>query len=527
MFSRKKIPFFFCFLLYFHCGLLHGNINWSAPVTISSSNLNASDPQVVIDTQGNATAAWVENSLIRAGTQPFNGSWGAPSTLSDGLVTASTPKLGIDSSGNVTALWLEGGIIYSSTTVAGIWGIGLPISSLLGGASSPALSVDSSGNAVAVWVRGGVIESATRSSGVWGSVSTLSGASSDYPQVAISANGTVIAVWHRVVSGADVIQSATKTINGSWTTAKSVFNGIAALKHGYPQVAIDPNGNVAVVWFRYNYSGGAYQNVNVLSSFLTFNASNWTIPSILSNPGLRNPADLMLKIAFDPNGNVIAFWTNSYDGQLFYVESTAMRFGGSWGGTAIPHGPNLYSFTGDIAVNSLGNVLATYMTWDGSLLKIQSQESNIGNPIFSSWSIPNSISQGSDNGYPRCAIALNGSTSNAVVVWINFNGAHNIIQASTGSETVISPPVNLSVVQNVTTFVVYNDYYNTFSWEPSPSSGIIQYNIYRNGIFFAATDPNTLQIIDHNAGQNVSVTYGVAAMDSNFTQSSIATNNFP
>lgn len=533
MIKRNKITLFLFFILSLNSITAHADIAWSAPVTLSTSGVNASDPQIVVDSSGNATAAWVENNQIKVSTHPVNGSWGAATTLSNILNTALNPKLGVDSSGNLTAVWLENGaisgIVNSATTTAGVWGVGTSISNALGGASAPALSVDASGNAVAVWVRGGVIESNTRSSGVWGvSATTLSGSSADSPQVAISANGTVIAIWHIVVSSADVIQSATKTLGGSWASAKSLFAGTAALKHNYPKVAIDSNGNAIAVWFRYNFLSNAYQNVSVLASSLTFNASSWTIPTIISSPGIRNPADLSLRIAFDSNGNVIVFWTNSYDGEIFWCEVSPMSVAGPWNPLTHPYLPSIYTFGGDISVNSIGDVLTTYMYWDGTNVKIQTQESDISTPVsFSCWTNPQIVSSTNDNGYPRCAQTLNGTTSNAAVVWITYDGANTLIQAATGSKSELSPPTNLTIVQNTKNLGFLQDFYNTLSWQASPSANIIQYNIYRNGVFFTATDANTFQIIDHNAPQSGSVTYGVAAMDSLYSQSSTATISFP
>ncbi len=50
--------------------LLGDNINWSNPVTISTAGATASEPRVVIDVNGNATAVWSESSLVKASSQP-------------------------------------------------------------------------------------------------------------------------------------------------------------------------------------------------------------------------------------------------------------------------------------------------------------------------------------------------------------------------------------------------------------------------------------------------------------------------
>lgn len=528
MIKKEKIKLLLFMLLCFYFGILQSEINWSIPVTISSANFNVSDPQIVIDSQGNATSAWVENNLVKTSSMPVNGAWSTPITLSGVLAAASYPKLGIDSSGNVTALWLENGIVNSSTQIlGGTWSIGLPISSIFAAASSPVLSVDQDGHAVAAWVSGGLILSSTRTLGVWSLPTTLSAGNSDNPQIAISANGTVIAVWHSVVSGADVIMYAIKTFGGAWSTAKGVFSGTASLNHNYPKVAIDSNGNAYVAWFRYTRSGASYLNVTLLTSSLTYNGNSWTIPSALSNPCIRNPVNLMLKLACNTTGNVIAFWTNSYDGQIFNVESSAMHFGGRWIPFVMLNNPSLYSLAADIDVSSSGHVLAVYMTGEGGGLAIHSQESDIASPLLNQWTMSNPLSQGIKNGYPRCAITLSGTVFNAAAIWLNYNGAHIVLQASTGFDFAVLPPTALYVVQNSNTHKVYTEYSNTISWHASPSPDIQQYNVYRNGVFFASTDPNTLQIIDHNVSKNGSVVYGVAAQDINNIQSAIATVAFP
>ncbi len=518
----------YCFLLLVFFNSLQGAITWSSPITISSSSVNASDPQLVIDSQANTTAAWVENGIIKSSSLLNGGSWSTPVSLSTSANIASSPLLGIDSSGNVTAVWIENNTINTALLpYGGSWSSENSISS--SGTTSPALSVDASGNAVAVWVRNNLIESSTRISGTWNTVTTLSSAISNYPQVAISANGCVIAVWQSIKSGIYSITSSTSTLGGAWNSPKNVFyiNTTDLEYHTYPKVAIDNNGNAIVVWFGYNENEGTFQNVKVLSSSLGYQAVAWSLPSRLSKSGLRNPSDLFLKILFDSNGNAASLWTNSYDGQLFYIELVVQNSGSGWGGSFMPYAPSLYSLDGDISVNSKGDALVIYMYWDGSLINIFSQETDIAAPVYSYWSNTNLVSAGSYNGYPKSAYASNGNTSNAAAVWTYFNGSNTVIQAAIGSETDILAPSNLNITQNSTYFGIYTDYFNTLTWDASISPNIQRYNIFRNEIFFESTDSNTLQITDHNAVQNGSVTYGVASMDIYFRQSSIATVSFP
>lgn len=505
-------------------GMAFSEITWSAPTTISTALTNAADPRVVIDSNGNVTAAWVENSTIRSSSLPFGGSWSTPVTISNALNTASNPRLGVDGSGNVTALWIENTQIESAVLpFGGSWGAATsPISG--SGATDPSFVVDASGNAVAVWNRSGFIESSTRISGSWSLVSVLSAANSDHSHIVISAFGTAHAVWHTVNgSGTDVIVSDILTIStNTWATTKNVFSGTAALKHNYPKIAVDSNGNAAVAWFRYNLvDGNSFQNVQVITASLTQGAAAWGLPAMLSNSGIRNPADLTIKLKFDSSGDTIAVWTNSYDGQTFNIESAQRIFGGSWPGFISPAPPSLYSFGFDLDI-AAGTALMVNMAFDGvSSLTIQSQESDTTDPILQGWTIINTFSTGDDNGFPKCAISQTGTAMNAVAVWLYFDGANTVIHAATGADTVIDPPSNVSATQSVTDFGVYNDYFNTITWDASSDPTILQYNIYRNGVFFGATDPGTLEFIDHNTTQGGTVTYGVAVLTSDFRQSAI------
>lgn len=503
-------------------GMSFSDIIWDSPTAISTVLTDASEPQVVIDASNNATAVWVENGIIKTSSLPSGGSWSAVATLSNVLNTSSSPQLAIDSSGNVTALWIENTAITSARLPSGgSWGASATVSSL--GATSPVLAVDSSGNAVAVWERSGFIESSTRISGLWSLVSVISLIGADHPHVAISDFGIAMAAWHATSLGNDIIPTALLNIaTNTWLPAVNVFSGTASFKHNYPKIALDVHGNAIIAWFRYNLlNGNAYENVQVLSSPRAQGASTWALASVLSEVSIRNPADLQLELGFDTDGDAVAVWTTSYDGMTFSIESARKLFGQPWPEFVLTDAPSLYSFAFDLS-NSAGNFLLTSMTWDGSsTINIQSSESNGTNPVVQAWSAANVFSTGDDNGYPKCAVSRTGSTLNAVAVWTHFDGVNNVIHAATGSDTVIDPPSDVNATQSVTDFGVYQDYYNTITWTASSDPNLIQYSIFRDGVYFAATDPGTLTLVDHNATQGGTVTYGVAGLTSDYRQSDI------
>jgi len=507
---------------------ISGNINWSLPSTLSMAGVDATDPRVVIDVKGNVTAVWIESGLVKASTKTAGGSWQISTTLSN--PGASSPRLSIDRGGNVVALWVEEGVVKSAMLpLNSSWSC--PVDLSKSGASSPELAVDYSGNAVAVWMRNGCIESSMQLFGkAWGEVSLLSESGADSPSVAIGSNGTVAVTWHSSSSG-DAIATAIGSISGAaWDIDKAVIPLPLSLNHHhhFPKVVVDESGNATTLWFRYGRIGSAYTNVAVLASTLMAGARSWSAPVVLSGTGLRNPADLQLRLGVDEEGNLLAVWTNSYDGETFSIESAEKKKGGEWTEPALPTVPNLYSFQVDLSLTSKGKGLITYMGFDGvSSIGIFSQEIDSANPFSASWSAPVSVSQVIRNGYPYSGFTASGNTANAVAIWESFNGMNTAIQVSTGAKTMVPSPTDLSVVQQASDFGVFTEYYNTLTWTASPSPNIIQYNIYRNGVFFTAVDANTLQVVDHNAVQGEPVTYGVAALDNTVEQSEITTMSFP
>lgn len=524
--NMKRIWFFFLMLLSPHW--IFADISWDAPQQISTSNVNASQPMVVEDSSGNATAIWIEGTSLVSKFLPLGGSWSSASVLT--TTASSSLQHAVDGSGNVIALWIENNVVYSARLpFGGSWGTKTAISG--SGASQARLSVNSNGDAVAIWTRNMFIESAVQSSGgSWSLVSMLSSNGvDDHPDVALGEDGSMVAVWHTLdQNGADTIHYSNGNALGSWNAEGSLLSQSPAMHHHYPRVAIDGNGDATAVWFRFSHIGSVYSNVQLISASLEGSSNTWSnIPAILSSTGLRNPAFLQAEVRYDASGNVMALWSNSYDGKSFSVESAVMPLGKGWqtGGALTLN--DVYSYRADLAVDSTGHAIVAYMYFDSTNLNIQAVETDITNPQPNFYSIPITISTGTNNGFPRVAFSTQGSTLNAIAVWEGFDGTNTIIKAATGNRSVILPPTNLSVVQNSNNFGIFTEYANTISWTLSPSPDVSSYIIFRNGFEIAGVDGNTNQFVVDNAVQNGTVTYGVLAIDNNNAQSTMATINYP
>src|SRR5579872_359180 len=90
--------------------LMCTDISWSSPPDLLSTlNVNASNPQVAMDANGNVVAVWIENESVKSKSKPIGMSWGSEATLSNS--NSTLPHLVCDSNGNATAVWVENGII--------------------------------------------------------------------------------------------------------------------------------------------------------------------------------------------------------------------------------------------------------------------------------------------------------------------------------------------------------------------------------------------------------------------------------
>ncbi len=506
--------------------LMAQDISWTPPQTLSSMGVNASNPNVAMDGSGNSAAVWLENGLVMSSWNPVMGTWTSPVAISNS--GASSPVLAMDPNGNATAIWLEGTtLMTSSASFNGVWSAEI---SLATSSSNPQLAVDVNGNLAAVWVSSASIQAKTKLFGQsWSATpSTLSTTTSDNPSVSIGANGTVCVVWHSVaLAGNDVVESATQSITaGVWGAPIVIAAG--AFSHNYPKVAVDVNGNAAVVWYRYNPN--TFTTLNAIASFLPLGSHAWAIPTVLTNNGSRNPKDLFAKVAFDNDGNAIALYSMCYDGAKFQVEAAQKIVGQNWTLGSRLTIPNPYSYQGDASGNSLGEALVGYMVFDGANINIQTNEASlIGISPFLSFTPTITISTGADNGTPRISSTFitNTDTLYASAVWLSSDGMNTSLQTATGSRSAVFPPTNLMVSQSANSFGIFTDYANTVSWQASASPDVSEYVIFRNGIFVIAVDASTLQFVDHNTVQNGAVTYSVCAVDINSSQSPLVNVNFP
>ncbi|MBT0665421.1 hypothetical protein KI809_14025 [Geobacter pelophilus] len=250
---------------------------WGTAVLIESDNAgDASYPQVAIDASGNALAVWQQSDGTRYNiwSNRYNAvtGWGTAALIeTDNLGDAFNPQVAIDTSGNAVAVWHQSDGTHTNiwsnryTAVTG-WGTAALIETdNAGNALIPKVAIDSFGNAVAVWYqydgsRSNIWSNRYTTGTGWGTaapIETDNTGDADFPQVAVNASGNAVAVWRQHDGSRSNIYSNRYTVGTDWGTAALIETDNAGGADS-PKVAIDASGNAAAVWRQYD---GARPNI--------------------------------------------------------------------------------------------------------------------------------------------------------------------------------------------------------------------------------------------------------------------------
>ena len=502
---------------------------WSTPPSLlSTTGQDASDPCIAIDPSGNALALWVESGIVMSSSGTQGGGWDTAEAISS--TTASFPQVAMDGSGNAIAVWVENGVVRAKNKPVGqSWsGTETPLS--LSGATAPQIAMNANGDAIAVWLSGREVTASTGSfSGGWNSSSTVSssGGTASNPQLSIDSSGNGIIVWEQPVISTPSIYASTLA-SGSWSIPTMISaSGVNSIS---PHVAITPSSTeqATAIWFTYDLSGSTYSNVGISTAIL-LSTGSWGASRSLASGGYMDPQQLTCAIEADSQGNAIAMWNTSLDGSMLSLQFAYKPSGGNWTSTPLlsPSNPCQWGF--GLAVEPYGNALTSWMALDSTSNLVVSAEIASPSAQISQvrWQTPTILSQGASNGYPEVAINFSNNQIYTAACWLSSDGTTTSIQASLGTSSWPNPPTGLSVTQATANYNLVEDVYNTLSWTASSTSGVVSYQIYRNGELITTVGANINQWIDHNQGVNESVTYGVQTVASFQVLSEIATVTWP
>lgn len=289
------------------------------------------------------------------------------------------------------------------------------------------IAVDPMGNETAIWGRrvgrSWVVQSATRSvGGSWSAPVTLSAAGAFDALVAAGPEGNVTAVWLlvREEGWRSVVQSASRSAGGSWSAPVTLSPPRKAARS--PQIALDPQGGATAVWEE-EFSGAT-------QSATRPPGGNWSTPVTLSATGVRTDWP---QVAVDSQGNATAVWAGAvFNGrriQSHRIQTATRPAGGSWSApVSISKPGRRHVQHPQIAVSPQGEATAIWQRSNGSYLVVQGAT----RPAGGGWSKPVDITTGQGRGGQHLQLVVD-SWGNATAIWEGYDtrpGPHFAIQAA-------------------------------------------------------------------------------------------------
>jgi hypothetical protein len=275
--------------------------------------------------------------------------------------------------------------------------------------------LDSEGNATAVWDRWNgtdtVVESAYRPAGEgWGAPVDLSepklegevvpGAhDAQSPQIVVDRNGNVTVIWERYAGTKIVLQSVDRPAGGSWTEPVDIGE-VGLGPDPEPWIAVDWEGNATAVWKK----GDVIQ-----SAFRPF-AGEWGAPIPISGDESYVP-----QAAMDARGDTTAVWMR-FDGSGYVVESAYRPEGGEWESPTLVSQPGEEGGNPHVALDANGDSL---VAWRGESEGTEFVRAAY-RPVGGSWESPANVSTAGEQVQSlRDAVDPDG---NAIVAWAGNTG---------------------------------------------------------------------------------------------------------
>ncbi len=400
---------------------------WLSPLNLSEAGQNAGQPEVAVDSAGDAVAVWYRsdgsNTIIQSAERPAGGAWSEPVNLSEEGQNAEKPQVAVDPQGNAVAVWRRNDgskyrIQAATRPPGGAWSEAVDLSEAGENASEPRVAIDSQGNAVAVWQRpvgpSTVVQSAERpAGGAWSAAVTISpsekGAS--VPYVAVDPQGNAVAVW-RYFDGTNlIIQSAERPAGGAWSAAVRI--SAEGQNAESPQVAVDPQGDAVAVWFR---EGGTEK---IIQSAERPAGGAWSEPVNLS---AEEQIAVEAQVAVDSQGDAVALWRRR-EGSNDIIESAERPAGGAWSGPVELSAKGQDAESPRVAVDPGGDAVAVWHIYASGDEFIQ----GAARPAGGAWSEPVELSEKESTEEIGVAVDPEG---NAVAVWERDDGSNYRVQAA-------------------------------------------------------------------------------------------------
>jgi PKD domain len=370
---------------------------WQEPVTLSEPGQAAYNPEVAVDSHGDAVAVWMRyvassgERVIQSALKPVGGAWSAPTNLSPAGQFAINPKFAVDSHGNAVVVWEshaeEWNVQAASMPTGGGWQA--PVTIGRAGARNPSVHVfvDSKGNALAAWDQQSgsneTIDGAIKPAGdVWQAPAQISAEGQVEAQfgLAFDAHGDAVAVWQSHSEGSQTVQAALRPADGAWEPPTTLSE--AGQEAYAPWVAVNPSGGAVVTWMR--YSPGCKSIIQAAGKPV---GGLWRTPVNLSAPGY-SAGDAEVAIS---KGRAVASWERhrpcTEPDTEGVIQSATGTLGGVWRAPVNLSEIGPHVSDARLATDAHGNAVALWQAENGGSGLIQAAGYDAAGPLPEALSI--------------------------------------------------------------------------------------------------------------------------------------------
>jgi len=418
--------------LFVVCSAADADSGWGIATVIDCGGAgDAVGPQVAIDDSGNAIAVWVQYYstayTMYSNRYVVGTGWGTATALeSPSSGDAGDPQVAVDSSGNATAVWSKSdgfrNSIRSNRYVVGVGWCNLALieTDNTGTAEVPQVTVDGLGNAIAVWQQSDGIHTHIWSNRFavgagWGTpvlIETDNTEDAENPQIAADESGNAVCVWHHYDGTRWNIWANRYVVGTGWGTAELIETDDTQTAKN-PQVAVDDSGNAIAVWNQWDGT-----RPNIWANRYIGRTGSWDAPTLIETDDV-GPASAP-QVAVDGSGNAIAVWQQS-DGTRYNIWSNRFAVGTGWGtATLIETDDAGWACRPEVAVDDSGNALVVWYQDDGTDYNIYSNRY----VIETGWGTATLIETDNAGGASWPQVALDES-GNAVAAWQESDGTTN------------------------------------------------------------------------------------------------------
>jgi hypothetical protein len=240
------------------------------------------------------------------------------------------------------------------------------------------------------------------------------GADAVIPDVAVDPKGNVVVVWAQAKQSSWTVQAVDRPAGGSWSAPQAL--SVPANHVASPQVVISGS-NVLAVWERYD-------GRNLIAQVADRNPKTgaWNPATSLSLPGRDAQAP---RIAVDERGDAMAVWA-SVSASGWTIQSAFRPAGGSWQPTVAVESPELGTAAPDVVLDRSGHAVVVWASTSGSGWTVNAAYRGSNG----AWSKAFALSGLDPSGSVAPHLALEG-TNDVIAVWSRSLGTSTVAELAT------------------------------------------------------------------------------------------------